>query len=392
MYEFCNFLPGEEMNMDLQLNLGEETSNQWTEYEDGAVVSSYTSDSIRNDSLNVSATDTIHESSPSEEMQCRVCRFRTSYKSLMIFHLRQHMKDSYWCDFCNIPLPKGAVDWMGRDGVENHIINIDLDDQRAVADMQDDVVEQEAEAIDNAVREVAGSDTSILPSYTGLMITVLPVSAEDGGKVLPQKVVIKTERIKSRGSTEEIVRLPNDNDKNSSSLNHMQSISKSGKCIRVLNEMGMIVTQEVGSSDEAKDSGTVVSEEHTDSEIPSHTTNYSTLDLIVGPQTGDRCKDQHIFSRYLADSHSNKGNAITGLELKMEHRQFSVLNEVGITEVASVESTEELQIDSLSSDVSEMRVNVTPGMMTYSNNDRRLNASLVDNPCELNEEVLGVQN
>jgi hypothetical protein len=141
-----------------------------------------------------------------------------------------------------------------------------------------------------------------------------------------------------------------------------------------------------------KDSRTVVSEEPTGSQIPSHTTNFSTVDLIVGPQTGDESKDQHILSSYFVDSHRNKDSAIKELELNMGDRQFSVLNEMGITEVVSVESTEELQIDSLSSDVSELRVNVTPGMMTYSNNDRRINASLVDNSCELNEEVLGVQN
>lgn len=372
--------------MDLQLSSREETSNQWTEYEDGSIVSSYTSDSIRNDSLDASATNKIHESPPSEEMQCHVCRFRTSYKSLMIFHLRQHMKDSYWCDFCNIPLPKGTVDWMGRNSVENHITNIDLDDQHAIADVQGDVVEQELEANGNAVGEVVGSDTSILPRSMDLMVTVLPVSAEVVGKVVPQKVIVRSERINCRRGREDTVRLPNDNDKNSSSLNHMESISNSGKCIRVLNEMGMIITQEVGSSDEVKDSGTVVSEEHTDSQIPSHTVKCSTLDLTVKPQTGDRSKDQHILSQYLVDSHSNKGSAITELDLDMEHRQL--LNEVGITEVAS----EELQIDNLSSDVSEMRVNVTPGMMTYSNNDRRLNAALVHNPSELNEEVVGVQN
>ncbi|PNF34063.1 hypothetical protein B7P43_G01166 [Cryptotermes secundus] len=371
---------GEKINMDLQLSLGEETSNQWTEHENGSVVSSYTSDT-----LDASATNKIHESPPSEEMQCHVCRFRTSYKSLMIFHLRQHMKDSYWCDFCNIPLPKGTVDWMGRNSVENHITNIDLDDQHVIADVQGDIVEQEVEANGNAVREVDGSDTSILPRSMDLMVTVLPVSAEVVGKIVPQKV-IRSERIKSRRGTEDTVRLPNDNDKSSSSLNHMQSISNSGKCIRVLNEMGMIITQEVASSDEVKDSETVVSEEHTDSQIPSHTVKFTTLDLTVKPQAGDRSKDQHILCKYLVDSHSNKGSAITELELNMEHRQL--LNEVAITEVTS----EELQIDNLSGDASEMRVNVTPGMMTYSSHDRRLNAALVDNPSELNEEVVGVQN
>jgi hypothetical protein len=374
--------------MDLQLSSIEETSNQRTEYEDGAVVSSDTSNNIRNDARNTIATNKKHKSSPSEEMQCRVCRFRTSYKSVMIFHLRQHMKDSYWCDFCHTALPKGVVEQMGRDGVENHITNIDRNDQHAIADMKDDAVEQDAEAIDNAIREVNDSDLKNMD----LIISLLPVSAEDVGRVAPQKAVIKPETVQSRRSTAETVRLPNDNDKSSSSLNPLQSISNSGKCIRVLNEMGMIVTQEVGSSEEVKDSGTVVSEEHTDSHFHTYTANCNTLDLIVGPQTSDRSKDQNILNQYLVDSHDNKGSAVTEIEMNIEHSQFSVMNEIGIIEVASIEPTEELQIDNLSSDVSEMRVNVTPGMMTYSNNVRRLNASLVNNPCELNEEVLGAQN
>jgi hypothetical protein len=296
------------------------------------------------------------------------------------------MKDSYWCDFCNVALPKGVGDRMGRDGSENHITNIDNDDGHDIANMKDDTVEQEAEAID--IREANGSDLRSMD----LMITVLPVSDEDVGRVAPQKIAIKPDTVQSRRSTEETVRLPNDNDKNCSSLNPMLSISNSGKCIRMLNEMGMIITQEVGSSEEVEDNGTIVSEEHTDSHVPTYTTNCNTLDLIVGPQTGDRSEDQNILNEYFVDSHNNKGSGIREVELNMEHSQFNIMNEIGIFEVASVEPTEELQIDSFSSDVSEMRVNVTPGMMTYSNNVRRLNASLVDNPCELTEEVLGVQN
>jgi hypothetical protein len=371
--------------MDFQLSSIEGTSNQRTDYEDCTVVSS---DNIRNDAQNTIATNKKHESSPSEEMQCRVCRFKTSYKSVMIFHLRQHMKDSYWCDFCHTALPEGVVERMGRDGVENHITNIDRNDQHAIADITDNAVEQEAEDIDNAVREVNVSGLKNMD----LIISLLPVSAEDVGKVAPQKVVIKPETVQSRRSTVETVRLLNDNYKNSSSLNPLQSISNSGKCIRVLNEMGMIVTQEAGSSEGFKDSGTVVSEEHTDSCFPTYTTNCNTLDLIVDLQTGDRSKDQNILNQYLVDSHNNKGSAITEIEMNIEDSQFGVMNEIGIIEVASIEPTEELQIDNLSSDVSEMRVNVTPGMMTYSNNVRRLNASLVNNPCGLNEDVLGAQN
>jgi hypothetical protein len=408
VYEFCNFLAGEEINKDLQLSLIEGSSNQRTEYEDGAVAPS---DSIRNDSQNTSATNNKHESSPSEEMQCRICRFRTSYKSVMIFHLRQHMKDSYWCDFCNTALPKGTVDLMKIHGAD-HTTGIDHNDQPTIANMQDDVVEQEAEAADNAVREENVPDSSTSPNSMDVMITVLPVSAEDVGKV-----VIKPETIKPRRRTEETIRLPNDDNtgcqggqgsprsvapseeeenddnKNSSSLNEMQSICNRGKCIRVLNEMGMIIMQEVVSSNEVKDEGTVVSEEHTDSHIPStYTNNCNTLDLIAEPHRGDRSKDQNILNQYVVDSDSRKDSAVTELEFNMEHSQFSVLNEMGIIEVASIESTEELQIGNLNSDVNEMRVNVTPGMMTYSNNVRRLNPSHVDNPCELNGEVLGVQN
>jgi hypothetical protein len=146
--------------------------------------------------------------------------------------------------------------------------------------------------------------------------------------------------------------------------------------------MGMIITQEIGSLGEGKDSGTVACEELLDSQFSSQTTDCNTVDLTVESQAlGVESKDQHILSRCLG-SENNKGSVLNELGLNMEHirnRQFRVLNEMGVIEVVSVESTEQLMLDNLSCDVNEMRVNVTPGMMTYSNHERRLNASLVDN-------------
>ncbi|XP_067011946.2 uncharacterized protein [Anabrus simplex] len=36
-----------------------------------------------------------------KEYKCKICLFKTSHKSVMIFHLRQHVKDKFRCDFCN---------------------------------------------------------------------------------------------------------------------------------------------------------------------------------------------------------------------------------------------------------------------------------------------------
>jgi len=375
--QISNCVLGEVMNLDLQLRSTDGTSSQWTENEDNGVVSS---GDMRNDTLSTSAADEKHESSPSEEMQCRVCRFKTCYKSLMIFHLRQHLQDTYWCDFCNVCLPEGTVGQMENAGEESHgVTGTDIDDAgHAVADIQDEMAQEEAEINDAGVKVVSESDTGMLTNSMDLMLTVLPVSAE----VAPQDTIIKSDKNETGLSTEEPLQLSNEIDENSSSLRHAQSICNSVKCVRILNEMGMIITQEIGSVGEGKDSGTVACEELLDSQFPSQTTNCSTIDLTVESQAlGDESKDQHILSRCLG-SENNKGSVLNELGLNVEQirtRQFRVLNEMGVIEVVSVESTEQLMLDNLSCDVNEMRVNVTPGMMTYSNNDRRLNASLVDN-------------
>ncbi|XP_068085706.1 uncharacterized protein [Anabrus simplex] len=41
---------------------------------------------------------------PSKQYNCTICSFTTMYKSMIIFHLRQHVKDSFRCDFCNITI------------------------------------------------------------------------------------------------------------------------------------------------------------------------------------------------------------------------------------------------------------------------------------------------
>jgi len=369
-----NCVLGEVMNLDLQLRSADGTSSQWTENEDIGVVSS---GDMRNDTPSTNVADKKHESSPSEEMQCRVCRFKTCYKSLMIFHLRQHLKDTYWCDFCNVCLPEGTLGQMEKVGEESHsVTDTDIDDVgHAVADMQDETAQQQTEINDAKVEVVSESDTGMLTNSMDLMLTVLPVSAE----VAPQETVIQSDRNETGVSTEDTLQLSNEN---SSSLHHAHSICNNVKCVRILNEMGMIITQEIGSVGEGKDSGTVACEELLDSQFPSQTTDCSTVDLTVESQAlGDESKDQHILSSCLGGENS-KGSVLNELGLNMEHirnRQFRVLNEMGVIEVVSVEPTEQLMLDNLSCDVNEMRVNVTPGMMTYSNNDRRLNASLVDN-------------
>lgn len=367
------------INLDLHVDSRDETISQCMEYEDGAPVSS---DNITSDTPSSSATNEKHESPPVEEIQCRVCRFRTPYKSLMMFHLRQHFKPTYWCDFCNVDLPEGATSWVED---QSHIFtDIDLDDEHTIAEMQDEV-KQENKTNGNGIREVNGCDTSVLPKSMDQSTSTIPASDD---KVVPQHPLIGLE------STEEAVVIPDESDLNSSSLHHVESINNNVEHNGVLNEIGMTVKREVGSGRQDRDGGIFVSEELTDSQFPSDTADCSTVGLTVEPQTlGDESKILQILSKCLVDSSSSKDGALKelGLSVKQtESRQFRVLSEMGMIEVASVESTEHLLIDNLNSDTNEMRVNITPGMMTYSNNDRRLNASLVDNSSELNGEVLQV--
>jgi hypothetical protein len=361
------------MTLDLPLRSIDGTSSQWTENEDDAVVSSGNT----LDSPSTTATNEKHEQSPSEEMKCRVCRFKTCYKSLMIFHLRQHLKDTYWCDFCNVSLPEGAVGQVENVGEESHsVTNIDIDDVgHAIADTQDEVAQQEAEINDNGVKEVSECDTGMHANGMDLIAVVGPdVAAKD--------TVIESVGNETGGSTEETLQLPNENGENSSPLHCAQSIGNSVKHISVLNELGMIITQEIGSGGKGKGNGMVVSEELLNSQFPSQTTDFSTVDLSIESQTlGDESKVQHILSRCLAGGASDRGRTLKELGLNMEqirNGHFRVMNDMRVIEVASIESTEHLMLDNLSCDVNERRVNVTPGMMPYSNNDRRLNASLVD--------------
>ncbi|XP_067011944.2 uncharacterized protein [Anabrus simplex] len=43
-----------------------------------------------------------------QEYKCKICLFKTCHKSVMIFHLRQHVEDKFRCDFCNINIPEDS--------------------------------------------------------------------------------------------------------------------------------------------------------------------------------------------------------------------------------------------------------------------------------------------
>ncbi|XP_071453987.1 uncharacterized protein [Hetaerina americana] len=38
--------------------------------------------------------------------ECKICSFKTVYESVMIWHLRIHMKTHRWCDFCSVAIPE----------------------------------------------------------------------------------------------------------------------------------------------------------------------------------------------------------------------------------------------------------------------------------------------
>lgn len=52
-----------------------------------------------------------------KQFVCKLCKFKTKHKSLFVFHLRQHVKATYRCDFCNVYIP--------RESKNNEIKNIE---------------------------------------------------------------------------------------------------------------------------------------------------------------------------------------------------------------------------------------------------------------------------
>ncbi|KDR11766.1 THAP domain-containing protein 2 [Zootermopsis nevadensis] len=225
------------MNLDLQQSLRDESSSQMRENEDG----------IRNGFPNDSAINEKCESSPLEEMRCRVCGFRTSYKSLMIFHLRQHLKPTYRCDFCDVDLPEGAISWVDD---QSDITNIDLVDENGIVEMHDGVVRQENETNESGIKEVNDSDIITLPKSMDQIMSIMPVSIDK---------IISLEALEGPESTEDAGSLPDKNIVNSLSLHHVQSVSNV-KHVSVLDGTGMIVMQDVGNDKESKDSEMFVSE------------------------------------------------------------------------------------------------------------------------------------
>lgn len=225
------------MNLDLQQSLRDESSSQMRENEDG----------IRNGFPNDGAIKEKCESSPLEEMRCRVCGFRTSYKSLMIFHLRQHLKPTYRCDFCDVDLPEGAISWVDD---QSDITNIDFVDENGIVEMHDEVVRQENETNESGIKEVNDSDIITLPKSMDQIMSIMPVSIDK---------IISLEALEGPESTEDAGSLPDKNIVNSLSLHHVQSVSNV-KHVSVLDGTGMIVMQDVGNDKESKDSEMFVSE------------------------------------------------------------------------------------------------------------------------------------
>ncbi|KAG8232001.1 hypothetical protein J437_LFUL010261 [Ladona fulva] len=50
-------------------------------------------------------TTSYHINHSSNTHACKICSFKTPYDSVMVWHLRMHMKSGRWCDFCNVAIP-----------------------------------------------------------------------------------------------------------------------------------------------------------------------------------------------------------------------------------------------------------------------------------------------
>ncbi|XP_069688662.1 uncharacterized protein [Periplaneta americana] len=378
----------------------EETRSDWINYEGNTTLSV----SANIDSLETVAGEeehTLAETVPLEDIQCRMCRFRTCYKSLMIFHVRQHLKKTYSCDFCNVTLPEGATSWVEEEDADEYT-------------HQDDITEDEVQLGDEvaqnneALRHTELESSTDVPGSKDILVTLVPESenvSEVVFRVVHQNSLSNKsqEGTEDTGDVEEMIQFPNQRyneseAKNAPCLPSAKSVNSNSTKIRVLNEMGLIVTQElVKEEDKSGEANKNVSEDPENSQLSYNVVVPGAVSIADESQTfSAESRNTQLLSKCLENSDSCKNvalkevgvNVVQSPRSKVKSKPMRILNELGVIEVTSVDSADPLLLD-LNTEANEMKVNVTPGMMTYSSSDRRVNMSLVDNSSELNNGVFG---
>ncbi|PSN33421.1 hypothetical protein C0J52_22590 [Blattella germanica] len=357
---------GRLMNLELEKSSREESNDYWTSSDNAEMmeVSSPTNEVADVEEQHTSESSPVEEqqtskSLPIEEMQCQICNYRTCYRSVMVFHLRQHVRNLYHCDFCSVPLPeKPIICMVPVEDVSNNENDIATETHVHKAEQaSSDNIEKN----DTGQSSVILNSADILSSNTGYVITVLPA-----GKMVENKEVSESEADACYTSDTTNIDLQNSSDQTASSL----PFEGHTKQIRVLNEMGKIITQEIRIDNEEKSLKTEVVSRST-TPCFSYLTNVEEL--------------QH-------ENIDTKTSNVSKIECEINTSQSSeqkngnyLYNEVDMLVVTETEPKELFDSSDIEGD-NEMRVNVTPGMLTYSS-ERRLNVSLQHSSVQLNESV-----
>lgn len=93
--------------------------------------------------IEVNSEDVTKHNQPENEVKevsantikCQLCTYETQYNALMIYHLRQHLRSLYFCDFCNSSVP----DFLDNVGMK--VDEGNCEDQQLTPDKSDIVIE-----------------------------------------------------------------------------------------------------------------------------------------------------------------------------------------------------------------------------------------------------------
>lgn len=273
------------------------------------------------------------ENTTVEEIQCQICKFKSTYKSVMIFHLRQHLKDVYWCDFCNISLPNDAVTWIDHD--DNSLLGLSASGDE---DMEEKGVTSNHSLVENS--------TAISSENSDILITVVPVSGED---TITSKIV---EAVACRNNRVEENSI--DTNIESGCLKNSGS-EKNTEEIRVLNEPGKIGIQEVSIFDDPKQ----IKNTH---EGVSEPCMFSRFSYELKPKVLQTLREAKI-------TETNYGAERID--------SYQIMNQMEMIVLTEGEEKQSFTSGVIDSESNQLRMNLTPNLLTFSN-EKILNVSMND--------------
>ena len=277
-------------------------------------------------SRNIEENHSIVESASVEQIQCQFCNFKSIYKSVFIFHLRQHLRNKYWCDFCNVPIPYDAFKLMER----HYNPLLDFNDS---SNETEDIFTGQEEEIDSTKE----SNSSAISADPDLAVTIVPDNNED----LVTSNIIETVTNKNYSADPTLVDT-NDN---------KHSLGRNTKQIRVLNELGKIMMEEVTVLDNPEKNVKSVSQpiEYSKFPVQSKPMELQVLETSIVSELG-YCDRQ----------------TSTSVE-RVQH--YQIINEMGMIIVAEGGETQLFTSKDIGSgsESAEVSMGATPNIITDSN-------------------------